>query len=133
MILAIDFDGTLHDGTYFNIGMPKPGAVKYMKKIKDEGHYIIIWTCREGDKQQKMKEWLKKKEIPYNVINDNNPVKTAEYKSNSRKVFADMYIDDKNILGVPSWDKIYNMISNKSNGLKRNSLFSNPFAIKIVN
>ncbi|GHT63789.1 hypothetical protein FACS189451_10900 [Bacteroidia bacterium] len=117
MIIAVDFDGTLHDGNYPKIGNPKSGAISAMKKIKDDGHYIVIWTCREGEPQEKMIEWLKKKEIPYDTINDNNPSKTAEYKNNSRKVYADIYIDDKNILGIPSWNKIKEIIigNKKSN------------------
>lgn len=116
MIIAVDFDGTMHDGKYPKIGNPVSGCISNMKKIHDDGHYIIIWTCREGSEQEKMIEWLKKKKIPYDRVNDNHPNRIKEYKSNSRKVHADMYIDNKNILGIPTWDKIYNSISNQSNG-----------------
>jgi len=119
MIIAVDFDGTMHDGAYPKIGNPVSGCVANMKKIHNDGHYIIIWTCREGSEQEKMIEWLKKKEIPYDNINDNHPAKTKEYKSNSRKVHADMYIDDKNILGIPAWDKIHNTITSQNGGNKK--------------
>lgn len=44
MIIAVDFDGTLSMGPYPEIGNPKPYAVEMMNKLKDDGHYIILWT-----------------------------------------------------------------------------------------
>lgn len=49
MIIAIDFDGTLHLGKFPAIGIPSPDALKVMKQLKADGHYLIINTARNGD------------------------------------------------------------------------------------
>jgi hypothetical protein len=113
MIIAIDFEGTLHDGTYPVIGNPLPHAVSSMKKIKNKGHSIIITTCRSISLQNEMIKWMQKHEIPYDAINDNLPEIKVKF-DNPRKTYADVYIDNKNILGIPSWDLVYDLIVNKS-------------------
>jgi hypothetical protein len=73
-----------------------------------------------------MEEWLKNNGIFYDRINDNHPDKIKEYENNSRKIYADIYIDDKNILGIPSWKEIYTIISQKRSkkiGLLLESLY----------
>ncbi len=107
MIIAIDFDGTLHTGKWPDIGSPAPHAVEMMQKLKADGHYLIIWTCREGDQQTEMINWLLDKQIPFDRINDNVPEQTELYGNNSRKVHAHLYVDDKQVGGLPRWDEIY--------------------------
>jgi len=58
MIIAVDFDGTLSMGPYPEIGNPKPYAVEMMNKLKDDGHYIILWTCRRGERLEDALNWL---------------------------------------------------------------------------
>ena len=57
MIIAVDFDGTLSMGPYPEIGNPKPYAVEMMNKLKDDGHYIILWTCRRGERLEDALNW----------------------------------------------------------------------------
>jgi ribonucleotide monophosphatase NagD (HAD superfamily) len=112
MIIAVDFDGTLHTGEWPEIGAPAPYAADTLQRLSAEGHYIIIWTCREGKSQTDMVNWLIEHEIPFNRINDNT--EWEQYGYNARKVNADVYIDDRNVGGLPTWDEIYDIISKKS-------------------
>jgi hypothetical protein len=110
MIIAVDFDGTLHTGEWPAIGEPMPWAADTMRRLKRDGHYLIIWSCREGREQTAMTNWLIEKGIPFDRINDHHPDSIAKYGGDARKVFADLYIDDKQLGGLPDWDEIYNLI-----------------------
>ncbi len=107
MIIAIDFDGTLHVGKWPEIGMPAPYAIETMQKLKADGHYLIIWTCREGERQTEMVNWMLDRGIPFDRVNDHKPSSVAQYGYASRKVYAHLYIDDKQVGGLPRWDDIY--------------------------
>lgn len=111
MIIAVDFDGTLHTGTWPEIGLPKAYAVHAMQSLKEAGHYLIIWTCREGEAQTRAVNWLLENGIPFDRINDHHPANVAKYGGDARKVWADLYIDDKNLGGLPDWDEILNIVN----------------------
>jgi hypothetical protein len=111
MIVAVDFDGTLHDGEWPSIGKPREGAVEAMRQLKDDGHHLIIWTCREGLANYEMVWWLRRNGIPFDDVNVNEPSHVAEYGNDCRKVYADVYVDDKQVGGLPSWRKIYRYIN----------------------
>ena len=87
-------------------GPPLPGAKEAINNLRAEGHYIIIWTCREGQQQTEMVNWLLQQGIGFDRVNDHEPRNLAVYGSDSRKVYAHCYIDDKNIGGLPSWGEI---------------------------
>lgn len=107
MIIAVDFDGVLHTGKYPNIGLPAPYATEVMRKFREDGHYIIIWTSRDGQHLIDAVNWLLQHDIEFDRINDNCPLNTEKYGSNSRKVYAHRYIDDGQIGGLPTWSEIY--------------------------
>jgi hypothetical protein len=111
MIIAVDFDGTLHAGRYPNIGAPAPYAIDVMTRLHEDGHYIIINTCRGGDLLIQAINWLLLHKIPFDRVNDNEPGNTDKYESNSRKIYAHCYIDDKQVGGLPTWPEIYSYIS----------------------
>jgi hydroxymethylpyrimidine pyrophosphatase-like HAD family hydrolase len=113
MIIAVDFDGTLHTGEYPAIGASAPYAAEIIQRLSAEGHYIIIWTCREGVYQTDMINWLIEHEIPFNRVNNHAPGRVEEYGYNARKVFADIYIDDRQVGGLPTWNEIYDIISGR--------------------
>jgi uncharacterized HAD superfamily protein len=107
MIIAVDFDGTLHTGEYPNIGAPACDAIEVMQQLKADGHYLIIWTCRESVLLMDAINWLLENNIPFDRVNDHEPKNKAEYGGNTRKVYADLYIDDKQVGGLPLWKDIY--------------------------
>lgn len=111
MIIAIDFDGTLHDGEFPNIGAPLDGATEYVNKLKNDNHYIIIWTCRNAERLTEAINWLIEQNIPFDRVNDHEPESKRKYKSDSRKVYAHLYVDDKQVGGLPSWKYIYKYAS----------------------
>lgn len=110
MIIAIDFDGTLHTGKWPEIGSPAPYAVEMMQKLKADGHCLIIWTCREGERQTEMVNWLLEKGIPFDRVNDHQTGSWEVYGYKSRKVYAHLYIDDKQVGGLPAWPEIYDAV-----------------------
>lgn len=107
MIIAIDFDGTLHLGQFPQIGIPAPDAVKVMKQLKNDGHYLIINTARSGDDLLNAINWLLERGIPFDRVNDNEPTNVEKYGNNSRKIYAHLYIDDRQVGGLPPWLRIY--------------------------
>lgn len=114
MIIAVDFDGTIHDGRFPCIGGVKCGADKYLRKLKEDGHYIILYTCRNGEDLLKAVNWMLENNIPFDRVNDNSPSNLIEFNStNTRKIYADVYVDDKQIGGLPIWSEIYKWISEK--------------------
>ena len=106
MIIAIDFDQTLHTAEWPLIGEPKPYAVHALKTLKEEGHYLILWTCREGQELLAAVNWMCQHEIPFDRVNDNHPDMIKRHNCNSRKVYADLYIDDKQLHWVSDWELI---------------------------
>lgn len=122
MIIAVDFDGTLCSGPYPTIGDPIPDAVKTMQMLHDDGHTLIVWTCRCGDLLIDAINWMLQNKIPFDRVNDHDPVNLEKYKSNARKVYAHVYIDDKNVGGLPPWSKIYQYISEQERQYKNSQI-----------
>nr|WP_320037162.1 hypothetical protein [uncultured Bacteroides sp.] len=107
MIIAVDFDGTLHTGEFPAIGEPAKDVAEYMQKLHEDGHYIIIWTCRCDQKLVEAINWLIDNNIPFNRINDHCPEHAGQYPTNPRKVYAHLYVDDRQVGPLPSWRDIY--------------------------
>lgn len=120
MIIAVDFDGTLHMGAFPAIGTIAPDARTTMQKLKDEGHYLIIWTCRCGDQLTEAINWLLEQGIPFDRVNEHNPDNLAKYNTVARKVYAHLYIDDRQVGGLPPWKDIYQYVQEmEANYLKQ--------------
>lgn len=121
MIIAVDFDGTLHTGAWPCIGAVAPYAIEAMQKLKADGHYLIIWTCRDGEPLRDAINWLLKCNIPFDRINDHHPDSSAKYGYPSRKVYAHLYVDDKQVGGLPTWPEIYKYVSDAEAEYKQNA------------
>lgn len=119
MILAIDFDGTICIDKYPAIGAPVPYAIDTIQTLHQQGHYIIINTSRDGIRLLEAINWLLAHEIPFDRVNDNHPEVTAKYGSNARKIFADIYIEDRIIDGFPGWLQVYEKIKSQSHSKSR--------------
>ena len=111
MILAVDFDGTLHDGEYPSIGEPRPGAADTLRALQEEGHTIIIWTCRRDGLLDEAVAWMEREGIPFDMVNEQDGSVLRTFGGDTRKIYADVYIDDRNIGGIPSWRVIYKRIN----------------------
>lgn len=100
MFFAFDFDGTIVDNKYPEIGDVNKEVVRYMRKVW--GNYlnvIIIWTCRSGDSLDQMREFLIKNRVPFDFINE-NPI----FDLGGRKIFAHAYLQSRNIW-LQNWDQ----------------------------
>jgi hypothetical protein len=116
LTLSIDFDGTICEQSFPEIGALKKDADVYMRKLQEEGHRIIINTCRSGKYEGMAQDFLDQNNIPYRYINSNLPVLIAQYQQDCRKISADIYIDDRCLMGLPeTWEEIYNLIQIKAN------------------
>jgi hypothetical protein len=98
MIYAIDFDGTLCINEYPNIGQPIYKTIIFCKERKAEGHKLILWTCRSGKYLDEAVAWCKEQGLIFDAVNENLPEMIELFDNDCRKVFADYYIDDKNLV-----------------------------------
>jgi|SRR5579875_3657043 len=96
---ALDFDLTITDrDCYPDIGNLKEHADRVIRRLKDNGAKIAIWTCRTGQEQEKLvKDFLHKHNIPYDKFNEPFEELTEMFDSTSRKILAEVYIDDRGI------------------------------------
>ena len=123
--IAVDFDGTVVSHEFPNVGHDI-GAVPVLKELVEKGHKLILCTMRgtKGDRNvlEEAINWFKSNGITLYGIN-NNP---SQFRwTNSRKIFADLYIDDQ-ALGAPikydpsisakpfiDWGKVKNLLINR--------------------
>ena len=110
MIIAVDFDGTIVDHEYPKIGKPKLFAFETLKAIQDRGDQLILWTYRAGKELDEAVEYCRKNGIEFYAVNKNYPEEVYD-DTISRKIIADIYIDDRNVGGFLGWSKIWQMLN----------------------
>jgi len=100
MIIAIDFDGTLCEHKYPAIGKPNVELIHKLKLMVLSGNKLILWTCRHNEKLNEAVKWCEEYGLSFAAINDDvDEIKNSQFgKEKSKKIFADMYIDDRNVL-----------------------------------
>lgn len=96
-IIAVDFDGTLCTNKWPEIGAPNVSFIEWLKVEAMRGTRLILWTCRTGDMLKKAVKWCENQGLYFDAVNDNVPEANEKFGSNSRKIFADVYIDDKSL------------------------------------
>lgn len=95
MVYAVDFDGTLCEDAFPEIGKPRLAVIDFVKAARATGDKVILWTCRVGDCLEAAVCWCEAQGIIFDAVNDNLPEVIEKYGTNCRKVCADFYIDDK--------------------------------------
>ena len=110
MTIAVDFDGTIVEHKYPAIGKELPFALDTLKKFADSGHKLILWTVRDGKLLEEAVEFCRKRGVEFYAVNSDYPGE-AWNNGVQRKVSADLYIDDRNLGGIPDWNMIYEMVS----------------------
>jgi len=108
--IAVDFDGTIVEHEYPAIGKDKLFAFETLKELQKHGALLILWTFRAGAELDEAVEYCRVKGIEFYAINRNYPEEVYD-SSISRKINADIYIDDKNVGGFPGWSKIWQHLS----------------------
>lgn len=114
MIIAVDFDGTIVENRYPEIGKEMPFAIEVLKKLQNERHRLILWTVREGKLLNEAVEFCKTRGLEFYAVNRDYPEEEKERNNHfSRKLKADLWIDDRNLGGLPDWGTIYEMVHHK--------------------
>jgi len=111
LIIAVDFDGTIVEDAYPKVGKPILFAFETLKKLQEDGHRLILWTYRSGNKLNEAISFCEDNGIHFYAVNKS--FSEEEYsKDISRKINADLFIDDRNIGGFPGWGEVYQMLTN---------------------
>ena len=114
MIIAVDFDGTIVEHKYPEIGEEVPFATETLKMLIRDRHKLILWTVREGELLEDAIEWCRARGVEFYAINKDYPEEEASKNPHySRKLKVEMFIDDRNLGGLPDWGTIYRMIKHK--------------------
>lgn len=112
MIIAVDFDGTIVEHKYPEIGQEVPFAIDTLKMLIKDQHRLILWSVREGALLDEAVEWCRARGVKFYAVNKDYPEEEKEKNNHfSRKLKADFFIDDRNVGGLPEWGQIYQMIS----------------------
>lgn len=109
MIIAVDFDGTIVEHRFPDIGRVRPFAFETLLKLQEKKHRLILWTHRSGHQLNDAVEFCRENGLTFYAVNKNYP-EEKWFEHDSRKILADIYIDDRNLGGIPSWGEIYQMI-----------------------
>ncbi|HLP05724.1 MAG TPA: hypothetical protein VK152_09875 [Paludibacter sp.] len=110
MIIAIDFDGTIVTHEYPRIGREIPFAIDTLKRLQQiPGIQLVLWTVREGVELDEAVEYCRSRGLEFFAVNNNYPEETEKTKE-PRKLKVDLFIDDRNLGGLPEWGVIYRMI-----------------------
>ncbi len=115
-IVAVDFDGTLCADIYPGIGAPNLPLIALLKRLKAEGCQLILWTCRCGELSGEAVEWCGKYHLYFDAVNENVAETLRKYGSDSRKIFADVYIDDRSCDGYRTFFNLEHMIRKRNFG-----------------
>ena len=98
-IAAVDFDGVIAQYEGYqgdsNYLPPKEGSKEAIDILRAHGIKVIIWTCRNNEAA--LREYLDKYGIGYDAINADVHPQITSPDQISRKVLADVYVDDRGI------------------------------------
>ncbi|MBQ0050081.1 MAG: hypothetical protein KBT12_07615 [Bacteroidales bacterium] len=114
MTIAVDFDGTIVEHRYPEIGRELPFATQTLKMLIEEGHKLILWSVREGKLLDEAVAFCRERGVEFYAVNKDFPEEEIDKNRHfSRKLKADLWIDDRNVGGLPDWGTIYEMIHHK--------------------
>lgn len=114
MVIAVDFDGTIVEHAYPKIGRPIPFAIETLQQLQKDGHTLLMWSVRSGSLLREAVEYCESKGLKFYAANKNHP--EEDPAKASRKLDADLFIDDRNLGGLPDWGVIYHAIKAMERG-----------------
>jgi hydroxymethylpyrimidine pyrophosphatase-like HAD family hydrolase len=109
MIIAVDFDGTIVEHKYPQIGREIIFATDTLKALHKKGHQIILWTVRTGPLLDEAVAFCEERGVEFYAVNKSYPEEVYD-EAISRKINADIFIDDRNLGGLIPWGEIFQMI-----------------------
>ena len=110
MKIAVDFDGTIVEHKYPQIGKEQLFAFETLKQLIKQKHQLILWTYRAGRELDEAVEYCRENGVEFFAVNKNYPEEHYD-GSISRKIDADLYIDDRNLGGFPGWSAVWQMLN----------------------
>ncbi|MDY4558833.1 MAG: hypothetical protein SPE09_09240 [Alloprevotella sp.] len=116
MTIAVDFDGTIVEHQYPAIGKERPFATATLRQLIKDGHKLVLWSVREGDLLEQAVKWCEERGVYFYAANQDigeNDKDMQKSSSYSRKLKVQMFIDDRNVGGLPDWGVIYQLITHK--------------------
>lgn len=111
MKIAVDFDGTIVEHRYPDIGEEKLFAFETLLQLQKQGHQLILWTYRAGHHLEQAVEYCKTKGLEFYAVNKSYPEEVFDETKVSRKIDADMFIDDRNVGGFLGWSEIWQLLN----------------------
>ena len=94
-VVAVDFDNTLFVTDYPRILEPILPVIDFCKMLQEQGWVLILWTCREGKDLTDAISVCKMVGLTFDYVNENEPERIKAFGNDSRKIGADLYIDDR--------------------------------------
>ncbi|MBS2097915.1 BT0820 family HAD-type phosphatase [Carboxylicivirga linearis] len=110
MLIAVDFDGTIVEHKYPAIGKEKIFAFQTLKALQKQGHLLVLWTIRSGKLLDEAVEYCRKNGVEFYAVNRTYPEEVID-ETMSRKVNADVFIDDRNVGGFIGWGEIWQQLN----------------------
>lgn len=107
--VAVDFDGTIVENDYPRIGKPMLFAFETLKAMHEKGFRLILWTVRTGKELNEAVEFCRQNGVEFYAVNRNYPEEEIDGEV-SRKIEADIFIDDRNIGGFPGWSGVWQIL-----------------------
>ena len=111
MVIAVDFDGTIVEHKYPEIGDELPFATSTLRMLAQQQHRLILWTVRRGKLLDEAVEWCRQRGVEFYAVNKNFPEEVLEDGGCFAKINAELFIDDLNLGGLPDWGVIYKIYS----------------------
>jgi len=115
LLIAVDFDGTVVEDKYPGVGKAKPFAIETLKMLQNDGHRLILWTYRHGSKLKDAVRFMEDNGVLPYAVNRSYPEEESHPSDVSRKIHADLFIDDRNFGGFPGWGEIYQQLNQQPN------------------
>lgn len=113
--IAVDFDGTIVEHKYPQIGKEILFAFETLRALQKQKHQLILWTYRSGKELDEAVDFCRQNGVEFYAVNKSYPEEEFDEDYMSRKIDADIYIDDRNIGGLVSWGEIYQMLNPHEN------------------
>lgn len=129
-IIAVDFDGTLCENKWPEIGAPNETLINYLKEEQRNGSKVILWTCRAGKILENAINWSKEHGIIFDAINENLPEVLDWMGGDSRKIYADVYIDDRNYDAISNKRELKNALIEVANINSHSGVSQNIYVIE---
>mgnify|MGYP005794039759 FL=1 len=71
--------------------------IAFTKAVQAQGHKIILWTSSAGGDLENAVAWCHEQGIQFDAVNEPLPEQIKRWGNDTRKIYADFYIDDRNM------------------------------------